>query len=38
MADGQIKGVGNAGKGAKIGYMKKFEVVLILLLVLRRGN
>jgi hypothetical protein len=24
MAKGQIKGVGNADKGARIGYMKKF--------------
>ena len=35
MAKGQIKGVENAGKGARIGYMKKFGVVLILLLVLQ---
>ena len=35
MAKGQIKGVGNAGKGTRIGYMKKFDVVLILLLMLQ---
>jgi hypothetical protein len=33
MANGQIKDVGNAGKGTRIAYMKKFDVVLILLLV-----
>ena len=27
MANGQIKGAGNAGKGVRIGYMKKFGVV-----------
>ena len=35
MANGQIKGAGNAGKGARIGDMKKFGVVLILLLMLQ---
>ena len=35
MANGQIKGAGNVHEGARIGYMKKFDVVLILLLVLQ---
>ncbi|SVA85430.1 uncharacterized protein METZ01_LOCUS138284 [marine metagenome] len=30
MANGQIKGAGNADKGASIRYMKKFDAVLIL--------
>ena len=34
MANGQIKGAGNADKGASIRYMKKFDAVLILLLIL----
>ncbi len=33
MTNGQIKGVGNLGKGARIGYMKKFNVLLILVLI-----
>jgi len=32
MANGQIKGAGNADKGASIRYMKKFDAVLILFL------
>ena len=34
MANGQIKGAGNADKGASIRYMKKFDAVLILLILL----
>ena len=33
MANGQIKGAGNAGKGVRVGYMKKFGVVRQLVVV-----
>ena len=32
MENGQIKGVGNAGKGARVGYMKKWLSMLGFLL------
>ena len=34
MANGQIKGARNAGKGARIGYMKRLMVIIITLLTL----